>query len=101
EQFRKRGVEYVPSEKPKSAIYAEVLPMLTSGRVRLLDHGRLLAQFLGLERRTARGGKDSIDHGPHGHDDLSNAASGALVQAASAATGAFQVLAAELAEVPR
>ena len=29
--------------------------------------------------RTARGGKDSVDHPPNGHDDLANAACGALV----------------------
>ncbi len=39
----------------------------------------LRAQLLGLERRVARGGKDSIDHGPGGRDDVSNAAAGALV----------------------
>lgn len=40
---------------------------------------RLLAQLFGLERRTARGGRDVIDHGPGGHDDLANAVAGALV----------------------
>ena len=34
---------------------------------------------MGLERRTARGGRDSIDHTPGGHDDLANAAAGVLV----------------------
>jgi len=32
-----------------------------------------------LERRTAQGGRDSIDHPPGAHDDLANAAAGALV----------------------
>jgi hypothetical protein len=32
-----------------------------------------------LERRTARGGRDSIDHPKGGHDDLINAAAGVLV----------------------
>src|SRR5262245_64495887 len=32
----------------------------------------------GLERRTSRGGRDSIDHAPGGHDDLANAAAGAI-----------------------
>ncbi len=41
------------------------------------------AQLCGLERRTSRGGRDSIDHGPGGHDDLSNAVAGALVRAAA------------------
>ena len=35
-----------------------------------------------LERRTARGGRDSIDHGPGAHDDIANAVAGALVLAA-------------------
>jgi hypothetical protein len=30
----------------------------------------------GLERRTARSGKDSIDHGPGGHDDVANVVAG-------------------------
>ena len=66
--------------------------MFTSGRVRLLDHARLLAQFLGLERRTARGGRDSIDHAPQAHDDLANAAAGALVGAATALAGDVEPL---------
>src|SRR5262249_56709853 len=99
--FRKAGVEYVCAENPKSDLYKELLPMLSSGRVRLLDQARLLAQFLGLERRTARGGRDSIDHGPSGHDDLCNAAAGALAQAAAAATGDFEVLAGNVSNAPR
>ena len=57
---------YEPSEPSKSDVYKESLPMFTSGRVRLLDHARLLMQLMGLERRTARGGRDSIDHAPAG-----------------------------------
>jgi hypothetical protein len=37
----------------------------------------LVAQISGLERRTGRSGKDSIDHAPNGHDDLANAVAGA------------------------
>ncbi|TMA58326.1 MAG: hypothetical protein E6J75_05625, partial [Deltaproteobacteria bacterium] len=55
-----------------------------SGRVELLDHPRLVAQLCGLERRTAWGGRDSIDHGPGGHDDVANAVAGALVAVAEA-----------------
>jgi hypothetical protein len=36
-----------------------------------------VAQICGLERRTGRSGKDSIDHAPNGHDDLANAVAGA------------------------
>jgi hypothetical protein len=41
----------------------------------------MFSQFLGLERRTARGGRDSIDHAPSGHDDIANCVAGALVLA--------------------
>ncbi|MBZ5500516.1 MAG: hypothetical protein LAP85_29335, partial [Acidobacteriia bacterium] len=81
EQFRKHGVEYKTSEAAKSDIYRELLAPLNSGRLELLDSPRLIAQLCNLERRTSRGGKDSIDHGPNGHDDLINAAAGALVKA--------------------
>jgi hypothetical protein len=39
----------------------------------------LISQLHGLERRTARGGRDSIDHAPGAHDDVANAVAGALV----------------------
>ena len=79
EQFTQRGVEYRVSERSKSELYRELLPLLNSKRVELLDLPRLAAQLGGLERRTARGGRDSIDHPPNAHDDLINAAAGALV----------------------
>ena len=81
EQFSKFGVRYEQSAKPKSDLYREVLPLLTSGRCSLLDNQRMINQFASLERRTARGGRDSIDHpaGAAYHDDAANAATGALV----------------------
>jgi hypothetical protein len=84
EQFSKAGIEYVTSDESKSEIYAESLPLLNSGKVELLDHPRLITQLCGLERRTARSGKDSIDHGPGSHDDVCNAALGALLLASRA-----------------
>jgi hypothetical protein len=41
----------------------------------------LISQLHGLERRTARGGRDSIDHAPGAHDDIANAVAGALLLA--------------------
>jgi hypothetical protein len=79
EQFRKHGITYEPSAKAKSDLYVALLPLLNSRRVELLDSPRLTAQLIGLERRTARSGRDSIDHAPGGHDDLANAVAGALV----------------------
>jgi hypothetical protein len=52
---------------------------LNSGRAELLDEPRLASQLCGLERRTARGGRDSIDHAPGAHDDLANSVAGAVV----------------------
>ncbi|MBW4091913.1 MAG: hypothetical protein HIU82_12525 [Proteobacteria bacterium] len=83
ERFREHGISYVCAEKPKSDIYRELLPALNSGKIELLDVRVLQAQLCSLERRTARGGRDSIDHPPGAHDDLANAAAGALVRAVS------------------
>jgi hypothetical protein len=65
-----------------SDIYRELLPLVNSGRVELLDNPRLIAQLAGLERHTSRGGRDSIDSAPNAHEDLANACAGALVLAA-------------------
>jgi hypothetical protein len=42
----------------------------------LPKHEKLVHQLVGLERRTSRGGRDSIDHAPGGHDDLANSVAG-------------------------
>lgn len=81
ELFRKRGITYNLSDKTKSTIYHELLPPINSGRIELLDNQRLIVQLCGLERRTSRGGRDSIDHSPKSHDDVINASAGALLAA--------------------
>jgi hypothetical protein len=90
EAFAKAGVTYESAEQNKSDIYLSFLPLLNSGRVDLLDSPRLIAQLAALERRTARGGRDSVDHAPGAHDDVANAVAGALVLA-SAATGPMRI----------
>jgi hypothetical protein len=86
EQFRKRGITYNVSERVKSDIYVDFLPLLNSGRVMLPRNDRLLRQLCSLERTTARGsGRDNIDH-PRGsgmHDDVANCVAGAAVLAAA------------------
>jgi len=81
EAFSRHNVRLVPSDKTRSEIYSEILPAMNSREVRILDDKRLASQFLGLERRTGRSGKDFINHGPGAHDDLCNSAAGALVYA--------------------
>jgi hypothetical protein len=90
EQFRKFNVIYEPCDKSKSELYVELLPLLNSKRVDLLDHPRLINQLLGLERRTARSGRDSIDHPPGQHDDVANACAG--VCAVATRYGAYDLL---------
>jgi hypothetical protein len=76
ERFSTYGISYEPAELTKSDLYRDFLPLLMGRRVELLDNPRLVAQFAGLERRVSRAGKDSIDHQPGGHDDVSNAVAG-------------------------
>jgi hypothetical protein len=78
------------SDKTKSDIYRDLLPLLNSNQVELLDLPRLHSQLASLERRTARGGKDSIDHPPgQHHDDVANALAGAIVYATQRGDSGF------------
>ena len=77
EQFLKCGIRYKPAEKSKSDIFLDFLPALNSGLVDLLDHPRLIAQLVALERKPGRA-KDLIDHPRDQHDDVANAVAGAL-----------------------
>ncbi len=92
EQFWKHGVVYKPAEKVKSDLYRDILPMLNSKRVELLDNSVLVAQLCSLERRTGRGGRDSIDHPPRGRDDVANAVAGALLTASEARSRKAEVV---------
>ena len=84
EAFAKKNMVYRHAEKSKSDLYNELIPLINSGGARLLDNEKLLVQLANLERKTMRGGKSSIYH-PRGlHDDLGNAAAGALFYASSA-----------------
>ena len=77
-------LDHLTEVKPPFNPYQDALPLFTSGKVRLLDNDRLVAQFAALERKTSARG-DRINHPARGghHDDLSNAASGALTLAAT------------------
>lgn len=81
EQFRDHRIAYEPSEKTKSELYAELLPMINSQRVELPDNKQLFDELVGLERKTSATGKDRIDHAPGSHDDLCNAVAGVIVSA--------------------
>lgn len=83
EAFRRAGIRYVASERDRSQLYLDALPLFMAGTVVLLDDPRLVNQISQLERRTTRTGKDSVDHQRGAADDLANAAMGAVVTAAS------------------
>jgi hypothetical protein len=68
EAFSKHGIHYRHSERSKSELYLEALPLFTTGTVNLLDYPPLLRELQQLERKSARSGKDSVDHPPQGHE---------------------------------
>jgi hypothetical protein len=76
--WRDCGFEYQQSEKPKSDIYLECIPLFARGLVGLPDHPKLLRELRLLERHTDRSGKDAVDHPRSGHDDHANAVCGLL-----------------------
>jgi hypothetical protein len=80
--FRNHGIKYETSEKNRSEIYIETGPLLAQGVARLIDVQRLTSQLRMLERRSTSSGRDRVDHGPGGQDDVANAAMGAVLLAA-------------------
>ncbi|SHG53484.1 hypothetical protein SAMN05444169_2927 [Bradyrhizobium erythrophlei] len=80
--FAVHGVDYqFTTLTPKAIIYLNLLPMLNSKRVELLELATVTGQLCSLERQTGRG-RDIIDHPSGGHDDIIDAVAGALVAAA-------------------
>ena len=86
ELFRKNGIHYKVSDRVRSEIYRDLLPLINSGKVELLDNKKLHQELCNLERRTTRSGRETIDHPNHGnaHDDLANAVAGSLVNTTKA-----------------
>jgi hypothetical protein len=84
-EFEKRGVKYQHSIRDRSAVYLSALPLINSGKAKLLDSPRLVNQLVSLQRRTGSSGKQSVDHPRNGADDLANAAMGAIVLASDMA----------------
>jgi hypothetical protein len=76
--YRAVGVEYRKSPLTRSSLYLEGLVYFTRGLVRIPDNAQLLRELRLLERRTARSGKDTVDHGAGGTDDFANALFGAI-----------------------
>jgi hypothetical protein len=76
ELFRKRNISYELAEQTCSDNFRDLLPLLNSETIELLDSPRLLSQLVGLERRTSRSGRDQISHRPSAHDDVAASVAG-------------------------
>ncbi len=81
EGFRKYGITYQAAKRTTSETYLELLPLVNSGAVVLLEDPALLRELRGLERRRGTAGRDRVDHRPGAHDDRAVAAAGALLLA--------------------
>ena len=75
-ELSRNGIGHKISELSKSELYLASLPMLSSGRVRLLNHKVLIDQFAALERKPGTNGRDRID--ARGHEDLANSVAGVV-----------------------
>jgi len=84
DEFARHRINVEPVGRSKSELYIDALAAFNSERVELPPDDRMQRQLLDLERRTSRGGRDTIDHPPQGHDDRANAVAG-LVSIGSAA----------------
>ena len=76
--FEKAGIKYERSEQNKTQLYIEALPLFMRQAISIPNHPKLQRELRLLERRTARMGKDAVDHGPHGTDDFANSVAGVL-----------------------
>jgi hypothetical protein len=76
--FEDTGIYYRTSKLNRTEIYLALEPLIYSRKVELLDEPALIEQLAALERSTGRRGRDSVDDPRDGHDDIANAAAGAL-----------------------
>jgi hypothetical protein len=85
DEWKRNGIVYKACDDTTSENYLAALPLLLSGRVRLVDNEVLRQQLVGLERRVHTSGRESVSHAQaaSAHDDVAAAACGALVTAVS------------------
>ena len=83
--FKDCGMRYETSKLPKSALYLKSLPHWNRNAVSIPNLPQLVRELRGLERRTHRSGRDTVDHGARGADDFANSLCGCMYLAFSAA----------------
>jgi hypothetical protein len=84
ELFRERAISCTLAARDTSAAFVELLALVNSKRITLLDDPVLLGELRRLERRPGTGGRDVVGHPPRGHDDVAAAAANALLLATAA-----------------
>lgn len=101
DEFAKHGIQYEPADKPRSGLYLDLLPTLTSGNVELPPDDKLTNQLCSLERRTSQSGRDTIDHGPGGHDDRANVVAGLVACKFGSSYSLYKLMRGSDAEEPK
>lgn len=81
QKFREHHIHYKFAENDKSELFLEFQRIANLRRVELLDNNRMKGQFVSLDRRAGRHGKDTVEKQSGGNDDLANAVAGATVLA--------------------
>lgn len=83
--FRAEGTTCRVAEGDTSAHFVELLALVNSQRITLLDDPVLLGELRRLERRPGAG-RDVVGHPPRGHDDVAASCAGALIAAVRGAS---------------
>ena len=88
-EFARHDITLEYSAKTSSEIFRQALPIIRSGRVRLVDNDRMVGQFSNLERRILPGGGERISHPERGghHDDVAVTVAGCLVALSTVSSG--------------
>lgn len=81
-EFKRHGITLKYTDKNRSQLYTELLPMLNTGQIELPADTVLINQLSALERTPGRL-TDIVNHSPGSHDDFSNAVAGLAYHARS------------------
>lgn len=89
-EFERHGISLGYSDRTSSEIFRQALPIIRSGRARLVDNDRMINQFANLERRILPSGGERIGHPERGghHDDIAVVVAGCLVALSTPLSGA-------------
>ncbi len=87
DEWTRNGITFRSCPRTTSENYLHALPLLLSGRVRLIDSSKLRAQLSSLERHVLAG-REVVRHPAvaSAHDDIAAAAAGAIAAVKQAAT---------------